>query len=44
MPPSIAMGQAAGVAAALAVKNGTTPRNIDVKEIRSELTRLGVDL
>ena len=30
MPPVMAMGQAAGTAAAIAVKEGHTPRNIDV--------------
>ena len=40
----MATGQAAGIAASLAVKKGVSPRNVDVKEIRSELERLGVEL
>jgi hypothetical protein len=37
MPPAMAMGHAAGVAAALAVKGGLTPRNADPEAIRKEL-------
>lgn len=40
----MATGQAAGVAASLAVKKGVSPRSLDVKDIRSELERLGVEL
>ena len=34
MPPCMAMGQAAGLAASLAVKRGTTPRDIDPSDLR----------
>lgn len=37
MPPAMAMGHAAGVAAALAVKGGLAPRNTDPEAIRKEL-------
>lgn len=37
MPPCMAMGQAAGTAAALSVKNNCTVRNIDTKELISLL-------
>ena len=37
MPPAMAMGHAAGVAAALAVKGGLAPRNADPEAIRKEL-------
>jgi hypothetical protein len=33
MPPVMAMGQAAGTAAALAVKENTTPRCVDVAQL-----------
>jgi len=38
------MGQAAGIAAALAVKHGVEPRHIDVKELQRILHELGTDL
>ena len=38
------MGQAAGVAAALAVKHGTEPRDIDVAELQKILHALGGEL
>ena len=44
MPPCMAMGQAAGVAAALAVKGSTTPRNIDPTHLRKVLLENGVFL
>lgn len=44
MPPCMAMGQAAGVAAALAAKGGTTPRNIDPTHLRKVLLENGVFL
>ena len=44
MTPCMAMGEAVGVAAALAVKNGTTPRQIPAAEIRRILTDRGVEL
>ena len=34
MPPCMAMGQAAGLAASLAVKGGATPRDIDPADLR----------
>ncbi len=44
MPPCMAMGQAAGTAAALAVKNGVTVRNCDITELREKLTSDGAYL
>lgn len=40
----MAMGEAAGTAAALAVKKHVSPKNIDVKELRNVLTEKGVIL
>jgi uncharacterized protein with NAD-binding domain and iron-sulfur cluster len=40
----IATGQAAGTAAALACRHGTTPRELDVREIQETLRRQGIDL
>lgn len=37
IPTSMLMGQACGVAAALAVKNGIKPRNVDANDIRNVL-------
>lgn len=37
MPPVMAMGQAAGTAAALCVKSGRTPRALDVKDLIATL-------
>jgi len=37
-------GQAAGVAAALAIGTGRTPRDVDVRELQAELRRQGVYL
>ena len=34
MPPCMGMGQAAGTAAAMAVKQGVTPRSLDVQALR----------
>ncbi|WP_218103799.1 FAD-dependent oxidoreductase [Paenibacillus hemerocallicola] len=39
MPPCFAMGQAAGVAAALCAERGTAPRRVDVNELQSELLK-----
>jgi hypothetical protein len=39
-----ATGHAAGIAAALASKQGKVPRELDVKEIQQRLTQDGVDL
>ena len=44
MPPCMAMGQAAGTAAALAVKNGVTPKQVDVTALRETLKQNGVVL
>jgi hypothetical protein len=44
MPPVMAMGQAAGVAAALAVKNSSTPRTVDVTALQEVLTKQKVFL
>jgi hypothetical protein len=44
MPTSMAMGQAAGVCAALAAKGGTTPRRIGAATVQQELHRQGADL
>ncbi len=38
------IGQAAGVACAIAAKNDQTPREVDVKEIQKRLTEMGVEL
>ena len=37
MPPCMGMGQAAGTAAALAVKQGVTPRALDAQALRRRL-------
>lgn len=37
-------GQAAGMGAALAVRGKTSPRGVDIKELRSELLRIGAVL
>ncbi len=42
--PCLATGQAAGAAAALAVRHDTTPRQLDVDALRAELMRQGVKL
>jgi len=44
IPPCFAMGQAAGTAAALAVKNGVSPKKIDSNELVSTLKTDGVYL
>ena len=44
MPPLMAMGQGAGVGAALAVKNGCYPGMVDVDELRKILAADGVML
>jgi hypothetical protein len=40
--PCIAMGQAAGTAAALASKNNVEPRNVNYKELRKRLAAQGI--
>ena len=44
IPPCICYGQAAGTAAALAVKAGIPPRHVDYKELQANLRRQGVGL
>ena len=44
MPPLMAMGQGAGVGAALAVRRGVDPGQVDVGEIRAVLRTDGVML
>lgn len=44
MPIAAAIGEAAGAAAALCVKNGTTPRKLDVAELRRVLVAQGANL
>ena len=44
MPPCMGMGQAAGIAAALAVKEGTTVRKVDVQNLRKVLKENGAYL
>lgn len=40
----MAMGEAAGMAAALCAKEGCSPRSLDVKKLQDALTKKGVDL
>jgi glycine/D-amino acid oxidase-like deaminating enzyme len=44
MPECIAMGEAAGTAAAVAVRDVVTPRNVDVAEVRRLLAEGGLNL
>lgn len=44
MPECIAMGEAAGVAAALAARDGITPRQVDVAEVRRLVAEGGLNL
>jgi hypothetical protein len=44
MPPMCSIGQAAGMGAALAIKNGVYPSEIDGKEVRNELIKRGAYL
>jgi len=44
MATSIGMGQAAGTAAAMAVKEGIQPRYVDYKALRDNLVKQGVNL
>ena len=41
MVPCIGMGEAAGTAAALSLKNGVTPRDLDVAELQEQLRTQG---
>ena len=42
MPICVNMGQAAGIAASIAVKKNILPRDVNVKDIQERLTQLGV--
>jgi hypothetical protein len=44
IPPMFVLGQAAGVAAALAVQHDVTPRDLDVAELQSVLRQQGAYL
>ncbi|MBP5719608.1 MAG: FAD-dependent oxidoreductase [Bacteroidales bacterium] len=44
MPPCMAMGHAAGIAAAIAALGRTSPRNVDAAEVRSRLRNEGAFL
>jgi hypothetical protein len=44
IPPCISYGQAAGTAAALAVKACIQPRNVDYKELQASLVKQGVNI
>lgn len=44
MPPACSVGQAAGVAAALAVQNGKKPGDLDGCTVRAKLVELGANL
>jgi hypothetical protein len=41
---SVIMGQAAGTAAAIAVKDGTTARTVDIRKVQAQLRKDGVPL
>ncbi|HYH10913.1 MAG TPA: FAD-dependent oxidoreductase, partial [Thermomicrobiales bacterium] len=41
MPPSFAMGEAAGAAAAIAVRDGTQPRGVSIPALQQVLVRQG---
>jgi len=44
IPHCIAMGQAAGTAAAIAIKQGINPRNVDYRDLQKALQEQGVPL
>ena len=44
MPPCMGMGQAAGTAAAMAIKAGITPRQLDARQLRQRLQENGAYL
>src|SRR5690606_7284039 len=44
MPPCFAMGEAAGAAAAIAIRSGTTPREVPIRALQEALVRQGVYL
>jgi hypothetical protein len=41
---SVIMGQAAGTAAAVAVKDGVTPRHVNIRKVQAELRKAGIPL
>ena len=41
MPQCMVMGEAAGTAAAISIKNGTTVRDVDIKELQAKLLEQG---
>jgi hypothetical protein len=44
IPPCLCYGQAAGTAAAMAVKEGIQPREVDYKALRANLVKQGVNI
>ena len=44
MPITMAVGQGAGVTAAVAVAKGKTPRTVSIADVQTELRRQGVKL
>jgi len=44
MPPCFALGEAAGTAAALAIRHGVQPRHVPVPDLQAALVRLGAYL
>ena len=44
MAHTMVVGQAAGAAAAMAARKGTTPRQVDIRLVQAELRRQGVGL
>ena len=43
IPPCMAMGEAAGIAAALALDGGATVRNVEVRRIQQRMRAQGAD-
>ena len=43
IPPCMAMGEAAGIAAALALNGGTTVREVDARAIQRQMRAQGAD-
>lgn len=43
IPPCMAMGEAAGIAAAMAAQDGTLVRDVDVKAIQAQMRKQGAD-
>ena len=41
MPACVATGEAAGLAAAMALKDSVSPRNIDIQKLRAQLIKNG---